>query len=135
MFRSSRRKSGPPSGSLQREPALQAFEALAGMVERAKQALLAAVPRGRGPGAPLAEAVAAFEGCLRDAQACLDAWPADVHGAERRAVAGAVEQSLRRAEDLRLRASPHGYEELYALLGETLDPLDAVSEVGHRLVR
>lgn len=54
-------------------------------------------------------------------------------GPERQTIADAIDRSSRRVEDLRLRASPQGYEELYALLGEILDPLDALAEVGHRV--
>jgi hypothetical protein len=135
VFRSRRHKPRLREASKPRDAALEAFRDVAVRVERSKEALLAAVPRGRGEGAPLAEALAAFEDRLREANQSLQGWPAGADVTERRAIADALEQSLRRAESLRLGASPHGYEQLYALLGEILDPLDAVSEAGDRLVR
>jgi hypothetical protein len=110
------------------------FREVAELVRRAKDGLLAAVPGRRGPGAPVAEALASFEEHLRVARSALEGWPG-ARNQERQALQEAVDGSLRRAEILRLEASPEGYEELYALLGEVLDPLDGVDEVGERLRR
>jgi hypothetical protein len=107
---------------------VERIQLVADRVDWAEESLLAAVPRGRGPGAPIAEALAAFEEHLRAARGSLEGWP-ESQEAERRVLAEAIDRSLGRAEALRLKASPQGYEELYALLGETLDPLDAVAEV------
>jgi hypothetical protein len=113
---------------------LHRFREVAVQIGQAKDRLLAAVPAGRGPGAPVAEAVASFEEHLRAVRASLDEWPPAME-AERGQMKSVVDESLRRAEALRLTASPAGYEELYALLGEILDPLDGVEEVGRRLRR
>ena len=102
-------------------------------MDMAKRSLLAAAPGGRGEGAPLAEALAGFEEHLLAARRSLDGWPPSLAGSERQTTADAIEESLRRAEALRLNASPGGYEELYALLGDALDPLDAMDEVAERL--
>jgi hypothetical protein len=113
---------------------VERLQLVADRVDQAKEALLTAVPRGRGPGAPIAEALAAFEGYPRAARGSLEGWP-EAEEVERRVIAEAVDRSLLRAEALRLEASPQGYEELYALLGEALDPLDAVAEVAERVRR
>jgi fermentation-respiration switch protein FrsA (DUF1100 family) len=115
-------------------PDVDRFREVAALVDAAKDALLAAVPGRRGPGVPVAEALAAFEEQLGAARAALDDWPAS-HGGDRLVLEKAIDASLRRAETLRMEASPEGYEELYALLGDVLDPLDAVAEVAERLRR
>jgi hypothetical protein len=133
MFRGPRRKRSRIGRPPEAGPALQALRAAARSADRAKEALLAAVPHGRGPGAPLAEALAAFEEHLVAGRRSIAEWPVGTAEPERRAASAAIEESLRRAEALRLNASPEGYEQLYALLGETLDPLDALAEVAERL--
>jgi hypothetical protein len=110
-----------------------AFGSAARWVDRGKDALLAAVPHGRGPRVPVAEALAAFEDDLREAREALDGWPGTSASAERDACRGAVEESLRRAAALRLEATPQGYEELYSLLGHALDSLDVFAEVAGRI--
>jgi hypothetical protein len=133
VFRGLRKKrssAAPPEGSRQ---ALDALLLTAGLTDRARQSLLASAPGGRGEGAPLAEALAGFEECLQAARRSLDGWPPSLAGSERQAIADAIEEALRRAEALRLDASPGGYEELYALLGDAMDPLDAMDEVAERL--
>jgi hypothetical protein len=122
--RTKRSSKGPPRADLER------FREVAGLVDRAKDALLSAVPRRRGPGVPVADALASFEDHLRAARSAIEGWPAND---ERGALKEAIDGSLRRAEALRLEASPEGYEELYALLGEILDPLDAVEGVAGQL--
>jgi hypothetical protein len=134
MFRASRKRRSPSERPPEPSEALQRLRHVAGLVDLAKEALLGAVPRGRGPGAPIAEALAAFEENVRAARKSLEGWPPALE-TERLALEGALDESLRRAEILRLEASPQGYEELYALLGGTLDPLDAVAEVAQRLRR
>jgi hypothetical protein len=113
--------------------ALDAFRVAATLVGKAKGALLMAVPGRRGSGTPLAEALAAFEEHLHAARRSIGRWTPNAAETERRKTLEAIEEALRRAEGLRLNASPQGYQELYALLGETLDPLDALSEVAERL--
>jgi len=84
-------------------------------IERAKADLVSAVPSPRGiPGRPLAEALVAFEEGLRDATASLDetdGWRA------------AVDESLRRAEKLRLEAPALDYEGLVEALADLMEPL------------
>ena len=133
MRRGPRRKRAPTDRPPEGRQALQALHAIARSADLAKDALLAAVPHGRGPGAPLAEALAAFEEHLTGARRSIAEWPPDSAEQERRDASAAVEESLRRAEALRLNASPEGYEQLYSLLGETLDPLDVLADVAERL--
>jgi hypothetical protein len=102
-------------------------------VSRARESLLRAVPRGRSPGIPVAEALAAFEADLGAARQALDRWPPGIASEVRGACINAVAESLRLAETLRLEATPKGYEELYVILGGVLDPLDVFGEVARSL--
>ncbi len=84
-------------------------------MERAKADLVSAVPSPRGiPARPLADALAAFEEGLRDAGRSPDApeaWRA------------AIEESLRRAERLRLEAPGLDYQGLVEALADLMEPL------------
>ena len=87
-------------------------------IERAKADLVSAVPSPRGvPPRPLAEALVAFEEGLRDAAASPDL-PAPWRAA--------VEESLRRAERLRLKAPALDYEGLVEVLADLMAPLEAL---------
>jgi hypothetical protein len=100
-------------------------------IEKAKAALLAAVPGGRGGGLAPAEALAGFESGLLEARVEMDGWKtADLEMDWERCSAGLLETS-RRAEHLRLQASPEGYEELYGTLAFAL-ALDRFDELGLR---
>lgn len=87
-------------------------------IERAKADLVSAVPSPRGiPGRPLAEALLAFEEGLRDVVISLDeptGWRA------------AVDESLRRAEKLRLEAPALDYEGLVEALADLMEPLESL---------
>jgi len=89
-------------------------------IERAKADLVSAVPSPRGiPGRPLAEALLAFEEGLRDATASLDEtddWRA------------ATDESLRRAEKLRLEAPALDYEGLVEALADLMEPLETLED-------
>jgi len=94
-------------------------------VEEAKEALAAAAPGGRSSGAPLAEALAAFDECLGEARGSMPSWRRpgldEVWGACRRG----LEEAMRRAERFRLGDTPEGYEQLYGELADLMEPLDA----------
>ncbi len=107
------------------------FDALLHRVELAKAELVAAVPSPRGvPGRPLAAALLAFEEGLREAAADLDRWPRpDAPVADCRE---AVDESLRRAERLRLQAPDLDHEGLLAQIAELLAPLDAFGAMDRR---
>ncbi len=133
MLRGPRRKRSPTDPPPEASQAILALAGATRSADRAKEALLAAVPHGRGPGAPVAESLAAFEEHLALARRSLAEWPRATAEPERRAASAAIDESLRRAEGLRLNASPEGYDQLYALLGDALDPLDALGDVAERL--
>jgi hypothetical protein len=118
-----------------REPALsvEPLNATLDAVQRAKDALLSVVPGRRGPGRPLAEGLAGFETGLAEASELMPAWRAPVVEAEWRECRAALDERARRAERFRLEADPQGYEELYAALGEIMDPLGAIEQALARL--
>jgi hypothetical protein len=118
-----RRAAGDPS--VEARKASDAFRTVVDLVEEAKASLVAAVPRRRGAGAPLAEAVAGFEERLRAASYRMAPWRIDVVRAEWDACSEALRESLRRAEALRLTGSPTGYEELAPALAGLMEPLEA----------
>lgn len=102
-----------------------AFEDVLRSVEEAKRALVAAVPRRRGGGTPVAESVAGFEAGLAEGRRRMDGWRMPAVDGEWAACADALGESLRRSERLRLEASPEGYEELAPILAELMEPLEA----------
>jgi hypothetical protein len=98
------------------------------VVERAKVALVAAVPSPRGVvDRSLAEAVLAFEDGLRQAETEMKRWPLGSDHV-RRICEAAIEESLRRAERLRLEAPALDAEGLITVLGDLIAPLDTFSE-------
>jgi hypothetical protein len=102
-----------------------AFQAALSAVERAKEALVEAVPSPRGrTRRSLAEALAAFEGSLAQAARSLERWD-DTRAPALRA---AVDDALRRAERLRLDAPSLNYEGLVTVLGDLMEPLEAFAE-------
>lgn len=103
--------------------ALGAFGQTVRAVEAAKAALVSAVPGRRGPGTALAEALAGFEGGLREAESSMDAWQDAASEEEWSACRAGIEEALRRAESLRLEGSPQGYEELAGVLADLMEPL------------
>jgi hypothetical protein len=106
-----------------------AFAATARSVNRAKDALLEAVPSPRGaPGAPLAEALLRFEAALRDAAEGMDGWRTTATAEVWRACRAALEASLADAERLRVRAPTLDYEGLVTVLGDLLSHLDVFDD-------
>lgn len=115
------------------QPAAAPFRRSLERVEEAKGALLAAVPVRRGTGAPLAEALAGFEFALRAARDEMAGWKTPELEEDWVRCMAALDEASKRAELLRLEATPEGYEELYGLLGDALDPLEAFDEAADRL--
>ena len=109
------------------------FRRTLGRVERARAALVSAAPRGRAVGVPAAEAVASFEAELRAAADLMPGWRHPDAKEAWRACDEGLREALRRAERLRLHAAPEGYEHLYALLGDALEPLDVFGPALRRL--
>jgi hypothetical protein len=111
-----------------------AFGVTAAHVDRAKDALLATVPSPRGvPGPPLAEALAEFEGHLREAITSMDAWRIPDAEGDWAACRSALDRSLAEAERLRLGAPALDYEGLVAVLGDLMDPLEAFDRAAARM--
>lgn len=105
-------------------------------LEEARDALLAAVPGGRGSLVPLAEALAAFEAGLAGVRASLEGWRAPEVLPEWEGCRAALEEVARRAEALRLGAEGwDSYEEVYGPLSDLLDPLSAFDEASRAFRR
>lgn len=102
-------------------------------VERAKEALVAAVPTARSPGRPLAEALAEFEDELREAESRMAAWRHEELERERTSCRDGLREALRRAEVLRLDAPELGFEPLLATVGDLIAPLEAFETAAERL--
>ncbi len=114
---------------------LEGFRSTVALVERAKTEVVAAAPTGRGPGRPVAEALAAFEAFLAEARSTMPAWRSRPFDADWTACSRALDEAGRRAELLRLEGSPVGYEELYGVLGDLLEPLEAFGVARDRFGR
>ena len=123
MFRHRRRRSAQPGREV--SGVALAFDRTLEAVERAKASLVAAAPGRRGLRRPLAEALAGFEGGLAEARASLPGWRTDRLDDLWRTCTTSLDEAGRRAEHLRLEASPEGYEELAPFLVALLEPLDA----------
>jgi hypothetical protein len=112
--------------------AFAAFRAALASVEEAKAALASAAPTGRRAGRPLAEAIMGFESGLRQAREQMPGWREPSVFGEWGECLSALEEAGRRAERLRLGATPDGYEKLYGALGELLEPLEAFAKARGR---
>jgi hypothetical protein len=112
--------------------AFDAFLAAVEPVERAKRSMVAAVPTGRSPGLPLAEALVGFEEGLREARRRTPAWRVEQVEPEWAACAMSVEESLGLAEALRLEAPELGFESLLAAVGNLIAPLEAFERAAER---
>ena len=100
-----------------------------GLVERAKEHLVAAIPSPRGVAqVPLAEALLRFEEDLRAALVGMGDRDGSEVEDQWRACLEALEESLRRAERLRLEAPALDYEGLVQELAELIDPLEAFAD-------
>jgi len=107
---------------------------MAAEVERAKDALVAAVPASRREPEPLAVSILGFEERLTAALTELEAWegaPPDLHDRCR----AAIEEASRRSESLRLQAPWLEFEGLVLVLGDVIAPLDALGDVERELAR
>lgn len=83
-------------------------------------------------GMPLADALAGFEEHLLGATRAMPAWrTAEVEEVWQLCAAG-LRESSRRAEALRLGEAPSGYEQLYTVLAELMEPLEAFAAAAAR---
>jgi hypothetical protein len=119
------RRRGGPVAPEHVERSYPSFRRCLELVEGAKEALAGAAPGGRVMGVPVAEALASFEDGLHEAAAIMASWrTSEVEEAWNRCEA-AIRESLRRAEALRLGPAPSGYEQLYTVLSDLMEPLEA----------
>jgi hypothetical protein len=125
-----RRKRLPPD----LVPVHDAFRLAAEPVERAKEALVEAVPTGRGPGRPLADALVDFEEGLRTAEGLMPAWRHPEVEPHWVACDEALAESLREAEALRVDPPTLGFESLQATVGELIGPLEAFYDAAERFL-
>jgi hypothetical protein len=100
------------------------FESTLQLVERAKEAVVDAVPRAR---SPLAEALLEFEESLRQAIPFMAAWWHPVLDGPWEACRQGIEEALRRAEDLRLEAPELSFDELTFTIQDLIAPLEPFS--------
>ncbi len=111
----------------------QAFEAVAEALDRAKDALTAAVPATRVPGRPLADALLGFEDGLAEVRSGMAAWWAPEVEMEWRACDEGLAEASRRAEHLRIEAdAPIGFEALIGAIGDLVEPLDRFEAAAER---
>ncbi|HEV3473777.1 MAG TPA: hypothetical protein VG602_00165 [Actinomycetota bacterium] len=113
---------------------METFEAALAAVERAKEALVAAVPSPRGKQhRTAAEALLDFEAHLKEATVLMDSWRTNDVDEDRRACAEGLQEAARRAERLRMEAPPMDYEGLVAALGDLIAPLEVFADTERRL--
>ena len=117
------------------DPLRRAFHETVDHIEEAKASLVAVVPAGRAPGAPLAESLVAFEEGLSAAEVSMASWRTDsTEGIWERCRRG-IREALERAEKLRLAAPTLDYESLVMTLGRLMEPLDIFEEADRELER
>ena len=127
MFRRHR----SPAGSAEFAGFLRVLD----LVEEAKASLVSAAPTGRPARISLAEALAGFEVGLHAAADAMPAWRSRSTEASWLRCRSGLEEAARGAEELRLHASPQGYEELVAVIDALLQPLEAFEWAADRFRR
>jgi hypothetical protein len=109
--------------------AFAAFGLVVALVERAKDALTAAVPSTRAAGRPLPDALSEFEEDLRHARDRMREWRRPEVEASWLACASAIDEALASAERLRVEAPEiAGFEGVIGALDRLLAPLDRFEE-------
>lgn len=120
-----RRRRLPP----QLRGAFATFLTVVALVERAKDALTAAVPSTRTAGRSLPDALSEFEEELRRARDRMNEWRRPEMEASWLACASAIDQALMSAERLRVEAPEiAGFEGVIGALDGLLAPLDRFEE-------
>lgn len=108
------------------EASARTFDELVAVLERAKAALTDSVPGTRLPGRPLAETLWEFETGLREVRERMRGWRAPELEEQWLAADEGLDAALARAERLRTEAEPPaGFEELIAVVGDLLAPLES----------
>ena len=103
----------------------EGFERVLTHVERAKEAVMAAVPVARVAPRPLAEALFEFDTELAAARERMDAWNHEELSSEWIACGEALDECLGSSERIRMEAADLGFESFVAMIGELIAPLDA----------
>jgi hypothetical protein len=101
-------------------------------VERAKDAVVAAVPSARSPGRPLVDALLEFDTRLATAADAMGGWRHDAVASQWTACSRGVEEARRRGEHLRLTAPELGFESMLGRIQELIDPLDPFEDAAAR---
>ncbi len=115
-------------------PERNAFDAVVEHVERAKRALLTAMPSPRGvPIRPLAEALVEFEAGLVAAVAAMPRPGSRETEVVWTSCGDAIARSLDTAHRLRLDAPALDYEGLVTVLGDLMSPLEAFEDADRSL--
>jgi len=102
-------------------------------VERAKQAVVGAVPSARAPGRPLADALFEFETRLASADSRMNAWKGESVAVEWEACRAGIAEARARGERLRLDAPELGFESLLGTIQELIDPLEVFEQAAARM--
>jgi hypothetical protein len=126
-----RRRGAPPAdGALAR--AFLAFREVLGAVDEATAHLSSAAPGGRSVGVALAEALAGFHDAIDRADRGMPGWRRSEVDADWLACRAALAESTARADALRLGEVPDGYEQLYGVLADIMEPLGAFAGAARR---
>ena len=115
-------------------PIAEAFDRVAAHVEEANRALVAAMPSARRAGAPIAEALLAFESAIDAARAEMPGWRDERTETAWSRCLAALEDAETKAEKLRLSAPQLDFEGLAMVLGGLIAPLEAFHDA-ERVVR
>ena len=104
-------------------------------VDAAQRALLAAVPKPRDDGVPLAQAIAGFTTALEEATRAMPGWRAPMVEQIWLSCESALAEAGMEATKLRLRPSGLSFEALNEAIGDVLAPLEAFVDADGSLRR
>ena len=113
----------------------RAFGATAALVDEAQRALIAAVPTSRHRGIPLGEALSAFGASLDAVDTRMPAWRHETTAHEWTKCSEGVEESRRQAAALQRANAGFTFEQLNAVIGDVLYPLEVFADAERELRR
>lgn len=113
--------------------ARRAFARLAEHVDAAQRGLLAAVPTYWDPGVPLAQALADFEGNLREAERLMPEWRLPATEESWTRCAHAIRIAKGEAQRLRLDPDDLTFEQLNVRIGDVVAPLESFADAERAL--
>lgn len=115
-------------------PVRAAFDGVLVHVEAAKGSATGAVPTGRAPGTPLAEALFGFRECILRARKAMPGWRADeVEDVWIRCSAG-IDEALEACDALRMSTQEMSFEGLLEAITELIAPLDPFEVADERFL-